>query len=863
MDADRLRRAFLGFFEERDHTVVPSSSLIPHHPTAPLFTNAGMNQFVPYFLGEEPAPYPRAASVQKCVRTADIDVVGTTTRHCTFFEMLGNFSFGDYFKEGAIRLAWKLAVEVLGYDGDRIWATVHDDDDEAEQLWIDAVGLPPERVQRRGDEDNFWEMQKGAPGPCGPNSELYYDRGAEHGAGGGPAHGSEERFLEFWNLVFMEFQRRPDGTLVELPTKNVDTGAGFERNLVLLQGVDSVFDTDVMWAIREEAERLTGCPYGRDERTDVSLRIMTDHARAVSFLVSDGVFPSNEDRGYVLRRLIRRAVRHAHLLGVDKPVTPELVAATVSVMGDAYPDLAASAGFVTEVVGREEERFRETLKTGSVILDEALGELGEGGRLGGDVAFRLHDTYGFPLEVTQEIAAERGVEVDVEAFETAMAEQRRRAKAARRSVGPVAADPAAYRELLDRHGPTEFVGYDRAEAEAEVLAVLPAGDGKVEVFLDRSPFYAEGGGQVGDTGTLRTDRGVLRIIDTTPAVAGLHRHLAEVVEGEVEPGDTGRASIDAERRAHTQRNHTGTHLLHAALRTVLGTQVRQQGSYVGPDRLRFDINHHAPLTPDELAAVEELVNDEVLSNHPVRAFQTTMDEAREMGALMFFGDKYGDIVRVVEAGPRSLELCGGTHEHALGGIGPLKIVSEGSIGSNLRRVEAVTGTASLTRIGSEERTLVRVAELLRSSPDEVYEAVERLLARQRQLDDELKALRSAQARNEAGLLAATAVDGAVVARRDGLGPDQLRDLAVATRDAPGVHTVVLVGSPDGERVSVVGAVAKGRRPTAGELAVAAAKAVGGGGNPKAEDLAVAGGRDPDAIDAAIAVVRHTLGLGGA
>jgi alanyl-tRNA synthetase len=857
MSANELRAAWLEFFGAHGHTAVPSSGLIPHHPTAPLFTNAGMNQFVPYFLGEEPAPYRTAASVQKCVRTGDIEIVGTTTRHLTFFEMLGNFSFGDYFKEKAIELAWELSTEVLGFDGERIWATVHLDDDEAEQIWRDTVGLPAERIQRLGDEDNFWEMQKGHPGPCGPNTELYYDRGPSYGDEGGPAV-NDERYLEFWNLVFMQFNRRPDGTLADLPTKNVDTGAGLDRNLVLLQGVDTVFDTDVLRPLVETAERLTGRRYGGDHTADASLRILADHARAVAFLVSDGVFPSNEGRGYVLRRLIRRAVRHAYLLDVDDLVTPDLLAVTVDVMGEAYPDLAKNQTFVTDVVVREEERFRQTLKAGTNILDTELERVGEGGRLPGSVAFTLHDTHGFPLELTREIAAERSIGVDDEGFAVEMAEQKRRAKEARKAEG-VDADAERYAELLDEFGETDFTGREEYESKARVLAVLDeGGDEQRSIVLDRTPFYAESGGQIGDTGWISSDTGKAEVLDTVLAAPGLHRHVARLVDGEIAPGQEVTASIDVERRDAIRRNHTATHLLHWALRQVLGEHVKQQGSLVAPDRLRFDFSHYEPMTDEQIRAVEDLVNAEVLANHPARHYETSKDYAVEIGAIAFFGEKYGEVVRVLEAGPHSTELCGGTHVRALGDIGPVKIVSESSIGSNLRRLEAISGFGPIDLLRDEEARLARAADVLGVPTDEVVDAAERARAEIKQLRDELKTLRRRAASSQAAELATQASDGTVVARLDGVERDALRDLAVAVRDQPGVRAVVLGSAPPGGGVALVSAVRSESGLHASELIAEAARLVKGGGG-KNPDLAVAGGKDAGALDAALDAARRALG----
>ncbi|HEX2024266.1 MAG TPA: alanine--tRNA ligase [Acidimicrobiales bacterium] len=867
MTADELRRAFTDFFAERGHVRMPSSGLIPHHPAAPLFTNAGMNQFLPYILGEEAPPSPRVTTVQKCVRIRgkhdDIANIGVTWGHLTFFEMLGNFSFGDYFKEQAIPFAWELLTEVCGIDPDRMWVTVHETDDEGAQIWLDAIGLPADRLQRMTD-DNFWEM--GETGPCGPCSEIYFDKGEEFGEGGGPAHGAAARFREIWNLVFMQYDRQPDGSLVDLPMRIIDTGAGLERCLTVLQGVDSAFDTDVLRPIVDAAAAATGRRYGGDPDVDVSLRILADHARSMSFLVSDGVFPSNEDRGYVLRRIIRRAVRHAFGLGVDQPVTPALVDATVGVMGAAYPKLAEDRDFVAGVVAREEERFRQTLRSGSAILDSELAEVAaRGGRLAGDVAFRLHDTFGFPLELTLELAGERGVEVDVDGFTAEMEAQRRRAReaAGAGAAGRDAASLAAYRELVEQFGTTEFTGYVETESTARVLAVLEGGDdGTVEVFLDRTPFYAEAGGQVGDTGTITTETGELAVLDTTSAVPGLHRHTARVVSGRVTAGQEARAAVDAERREAIMRNHTGTHILHGVLREVLGPHVKQAGSLVAPDRLRFDFSHYEALTPEELARIEDIANSRVLANEPVRAYETTRPEAERVGAIAFFGEKYGDVVRVVEAGTKSVELCGGTHVPALGTIGPIKIVSEGSIGANLRRIEAVTGTGSLERIREEENILGRTATLLRVAPPEVPERVERVLDDNRSLAEQLAALRRAQARAQAEAMAAAAVDGVVVSRLpDGTDRKDLETLAAAVRDQPGVRGVVLAAAPPGGGVALVALVRKDSGLVASDLLLDAARTVGGGVG-RSPERAVAGGRDPSRLDEALEQVRKAVAAAG-
>jgi alanyl-tRNA synthetase len=853
--ADELRTAFLAFFEQRGHTVVPSASLIPHDPDL-MFTVAGMVPFKPYFLGEEPAPTPRAVSVQKCLRAggkdSDLEEVGRDLRHLAFFEMLGNFSFGDYFKPEAVALAWEMVTELFGIDPDQLWVTVHHSDDEAHEIWLDGVGVSPDRIQRMG-ADNWWGPPGGPPGPCGPCSEIYVDKGPSFGPDGGPAGGGDERFLEIWNLVFMQHMRDADGTDTDLPRKNIDTGAGMERILSVLQGVDSVFDTDVLAPMVHAAQSVTGRSLGTDDATDVSLRILAEHGRAISFLVGDGVFPSNTGRGYVLRRIIRRAVRHAYLLGVDDVVTPALVAATVDVMGSAYPSLVAQHDFITEVVGREEQNFRRTLRTGLSILDSELDGLADGAELDGAVAFTLHDTHGFPVELTEEISSERGHAVDRAGFDAGMAHQQELAAAARKATG-LGADAQAFADLAEQFGPTEFTGRDETATTARLLGVI----GDVMV-LDRTPFYAESGGQVGDTGSIASATGTAEVIDTTYALPGQHRHHVVVTEGEFIAGQEVTASIDDGRRAAIRRNHTATHLLHWALREVLGDHVKQQGSLVSPERLRFDFSHFEPLTDDQLVAVEDLVNTDVLDNSEARHFETSKDQAAELGAIAFFGDKYGDVVRVLEAGPHSVELCGGTHVSALGDIGAFKIVSESSIGSNIRRVEAITGFGPIERLRADEATLGAAAGLLGVGPDEVVDAVERRIAESKQLRGELRELKRKAAVAIAAELAAGAESGVVVARLDGYDADGLRQVALAVRERSGITAVVLVGTPDNTSVSLVAAADTSAGRNAGELLADAAKAVKGGGGRNA-DVAVAGGKDPAGIDDAIAAARRAAGL---
>ena len=861
--ADGLRRAFVDFFAAREHTVVPSASLIPFDPSI-MFTVAGMVPFKPYFVGEETAPYNRAVSVQKCVRAGgkhnDLDDVGRTKRHLVFFEMLGNFSFGDYFKEKAIPWGWELATEVFGFDGDQLWITVHESDDEAEQIWHDVVGVPMSRIQRLGDKDNFWQM--GDVGPCGPCSEIHIDRGSAFGPDGGPLNDPKgDRFLEFWNLVFMQYNQAGDGSRTRLPRPSIDTGAGFERILTLVQGVDSIWETDLLSPLIDTGRRLSGAEYkigDYEHRPSFSLRVLAEHARSSMMMINDGVFPSNEGRGYVLRRIIRRAVRHAYLLGCEKLVMPSLVETSLGIMKGAYPELATNSDFILGVITREEEKFRATLRNGLTILeDEMAGD--KKSQISGTAAFTLHDTYGFPLELTQEIAGERGVAVDTDGFEREMNQQRERAKNARKND---VADPqrvAAYKSLVDQHGATTFVGYERDAAEGKVLAVLGPfdhedGSSVHEIYLDVSPFYAESGGQVGDTGAIvqgeaSAPTASAQVIDTTFAAPGLRRHLVRITRGSFKVGANVLAAIDAAARASTRRNHTATHVLHWALREVLGDHVKQAGSLVAPDRLRFDFSHYEAVTPAEIRRIEQMANAEVLSNSRVSATEMSKQAATDKGAIAFFGDKYGDTVRVLEAG-HSLELCGGTHVSATGDIGPIKIVSEGSIGSNLRRIEAVTGENAVRYMLDAADALANAAEVLGAKPDGIVAAAQRAVDHAKSLADEVKKLRQAQLGSQANDLAARATNGVLVARVDGLAPADLRDLAISVRSNKGIEAVVLGGVSDSGGVALVAAVAPASGLKAGDLIKDAAKQVGGGGGGKG-DIATAGGKNPAALDDAL------------
>jgi alanyl-tRNA synthetase len=859
MDANQVRDTFLKFFTDRGHVAVASEGLIPHHPLAPLFSNAGMNQFLPYFLGEEDAPYKRAVSSQKCVRVKgkhdDIDQIGRTRRHGTFFEMLGNFSFGDYFKEQAIKWHWELMTEGYGMDPNRIWITVHPTDQEAADIWADVVGIPRERIQQ--DEENFWEM--GDTGPCGPCSEMYYDRGETFGQAGGPIGGDEERYLEFANIVFTGYDRQADGSLKDLPAKNIDQGSGMERILTIVQDVDSFWETDLFRPLIARAEELTGTTYGKDTEDDVSLRIIADHSRSVSFLTSDGVFPSNEDRGYVLRRVTRRLLRHAFKLGAKDDVMPTMVNEVVRIMGTAYPELAKNERFIADVLQREERRFRKTLDAGSKLLEE---ELAKSKVVAGDAAFRLHDTYGFPVELTKEIAAERGGDVDMEGFATAMERQREMARANAKGAADKGLSTETYKELADSAGATNFVGYESEEVDTVVVAVLPVPDtDEVEIFLKETPFYAEQGGQVGDTGYITTDTGAAKVLDTTWALPTLSRHRATVVDGHIEANQEAHAAIDVERRAAIKRNHTGTHVLHWALRKVLGDHVKQAGSLVAPDRLRFDFSHFEAVTEEEIAQIEDLANNEILTDDPVEIVHLSKQAAADAGAIAFFGEKYGETVRMLRAGKNSLELCGGTHVEALGKIGPLKIVSEASIGSNLRRVEAVTGTGALEYFNRQSKALTSAARALKTRPEEVTDAVERTIAKQRELDNEIKSLRATLRKQQATTIAARATNGVYVGRVDQVGANELRELATDVRSQPQITTVALVGTPDGSSVSLVLAT-KDDSVDAGQIIAAAAKTVGGGGG-KGKDFAMAGGRNTAGIDDALAQISAALGVDSA
>ncbi|MDI6713003.1 MAG: alanine--tRNA ligase [Anaerosomatales bacterium] len=867
MKSAEIRESFLQFFEGKGCTRVPSSSLVPDDPSL-LLTSAGMVQFKPVFLGLVDPGYTRATTCQKCARTTDIDIIGTTGRHHSFFEMLGNFSFGDYFKSEACAWAYEYSTQVLGLDPDRLWFSIYEDDDEAEAVWRDEVGVPAERIIRMGAKDNFWSA--GPTGPCGPCSELYYDQGPEVGCGSPDCKpGCDcDRFLEYWNLVFMQFDRQEDGTLVPLPKKNIDTGMGLERVATIMQGVHSNFETDILRGILAVAERVSGVEYGRSAKTDTSLRILTDHARAVTFLIADGVLPSNEGRGYVLRRLLRRAVRHGRLLGVERPFLGELVDETVERMGDAYPEIVEHHDLVKRIVLSEEERFGATLKQGLALLSDEIERTKREGvsTLDGAFAFMLHDTYGFPFELTAEIAGESGLAVDHEAFERNMAEQRERARAAVQDES-WSGISAAFAEIGKELGGVEFVGYQRDEHDATVAGIVVGGErvGRIaagteaEVVLDATPFYGEQGGQVGDTGVIEADGARFVVRDTKIPAPGVISHVGVLERGTLAVGDRVHAAIDVARRERIRRNHTATHILHWALRVVLGEHVRQSGSLVAPDRLRFDFTHFEAPGADALEKIERLVNAKIMENHPVRNYETSLAAAREMGVTALFGEKYGEIVRVLEVGSFSKELCGGTHVGRTSEIGFLKIVSEGSVGANLRRIEAVTSFDALEFVYREEAVLGELERTLKARVHELPAKVEALLARVREA--EARARSAATRSVDATAVPEIRAGGGYrvrIGRVDGLDAEALRTLADELRTTS--DAVFLASVKDGAVLLVAAgtdaAVASGF--DAGALVREAARAVGGGGGGKPA-FAQAGGKDASAVDAALDAVKAALG----
>src|SRR4051794_25461262 len=877
MTSDEIRERFLSFFESRDHKRLPSASLVPaEHDPSVLLTTAGMHPLKPYFQGRERPPHHRLTSCQKCFRTPDIDVVGTTARHLTFFEMLGNFSMGDYFKEGAVEFAWELSLQGFGFDPERIWVTVFEGDEElglgldeeAVEAWL-KIGVPRERIVGCNREENFW--QAGPLGPCGPCSELYLDRGLDWGKPDDLPGGENERFLEYWNLVFMQYEQDPVNVLTPLPAQNIDTGLGLNRLACILQGTDSVFETDQFQPLIALGEELSGKRYGAEFPIDRALRVLADHTRGMSFLVADGVVPSNEDRGYVLRRLMRRAIVQGRQIGIPQGFLPRYAAVVRDTMGAAYPELLEHAETIDMWLATEEETFNRTLEQGLRMLDDVIARARDRGDegIGADEAFRLHDTYGFPFDLTLELAAEQGLGVDSRGFEELMEQQRARARASAGRESEVDAREKLRVFASSAGAPSVFTGYETTE-QATAVAAVTLQDGKVLAKLVESPFYATGGGQVHDSGSVECEQGDCRahVVD----VVRLGDDQALVLEpdfGELHDGERVIARVDGAARRATECNHTATHLLHAALRERLGTHVRQAGSYVGPDKLRFDFTHGAPLSEDDVRVVEDRVNEWVLANQPVRALTTTLDEARSLGAMALFGEKYGDVVRMVEVGDGSWsrELCGGTHVRATAEIGVFKITTETSSAANVRRIEAVTGPVGVELLRRHDRVLHDAAVALRTQPEAVAEVAADRERKRRELEKQLKAgVPAAQESVRADDIEHIGDVPVVIQAADSVDPKALPDIADRIKGQLGDPGVVVLGVPGEGRVSQLVAATPGaieRGVKAGAVVKVAAAAVGGGGGGR-DNMAQAGGRQPeklpDALAAARAEIERALGV---
>ncbi len=865
----------MNFFEERGHQVVPSAPLVPESDPTLLFTNAGMVPFKRVFLGEEDRGYKRATSSQKCMRVSgkhnDLENVGRTPRHHTFFEMLGNFSFGDYFKEDAIAYSWAFLTETLGIPGDRLVASVFREDDESYTIWCDRVGLPEEKIFRLDEEENFWSM--GDTGPCGPCSEIHYDYGEIPGVANDDPSSDSGRFLEIWNLVFMQFNRDGDGVMEPLPKPCVDTGAGLERLAAVLQGVRSNYDTDLFRGILESAQACAGVRLGIDDDKDVSLRVVADHVRAVSFLLADGVLPSNEGRGYVLRRILRRAARHGVLLGIEEPFLHTVSGAVVDEMGEAYPELEARRTYIAERIRREEERFLETLSKGLTLLEDEVQRLRGAGRdtLAGDVVFRLYDTFGFPVDLTEDILRGESMYLDQGGFDVAMEAQRERARAAWKGSGDERIGPV-YNELAARLE-TRFTGYQEPSITAPILGLISEGGAvdevnegeRVEVVAEKTPFYPEGGGQVGDRGVIVTESGEIEIEDTARRLPGLIVHRGRVRVGQVRVDQAAELRVDSVHRGGAMRHHSGTHVLHAALREVLGPNATQRGSLVTPVRLRFDFSHDAPVTPEELERIEDLSNQWIAENAEARVETLPYREAIDAGAVAMFGEKYGDEVRVVSFGEFSKELCGGTHTGASGDIGVLKVVSEGGVAAGVRRIEALTGREALARWRRDEHHLARSAALLRAPAEELEERITKLLEERRGLERELEELRARQRVETSGDLAGQSEEiGGVrvlLKRVEGVAGKGLRELVDQLRDKLGSGVVLLAAPGDGKVALALGVTPDlVERFPAKDLIRDAVTHVGGNGGGR-PDFAQAGGPDVEGVDAAFAAVRDAIAAG--
>ena len=890
MESAEIRSRWLRFFESDNrqgltHTVVPSASLIADDPNL-LLVNAGMVPFKPFFLGEVTPPYKRATSVQKCVRTLDIDEVGKTTRHASFFQMCGNFSFGDYFKEGAIALAWELLTRPIadggyGFPEEKLWVTVYLDDDEAADIWHKQIGVPKERIQRRDMADNFWSM--GVPGPCGPCSEIYYDRGPAYGADGGPI-ADENRYLEIWNLVFMQNERGAGGgkdsypILGELPAKSIDTGLGLERTAALLQGVENIYEIDTTIMILNRASELTGVKYGSSEKSDISLRVIADHARTSAMLIGDGVTPGNEGRGYVLRRMMRRTIRNMRLLGSMDPIMSELTISAIAAMGPQYPELVADKKRILSVSVSEEESFLQTLKSGTQIFDLASVALKKSKAtiLPGDEVFKLHDTYGFPFDLTLEMAREEGLEVDEDGFRRLMKEQKDRAKADARAKKSGHTDVSVYKAIADKSGKGEFIGYTHQSSESKLTGIVVDGVGvssasegeDVELTLNRTPFYSEGGGQLADGGRITLSSGaVVEIEDVQSPVPGLSVHRGRVISGSIEVGSDALAEIDIERRHAISRAHTATHMVHKVFREILGETATQAGSENSPGRFRFDFPATGSVPVSVLNDVESRVNTLLLDNLEVIAESMSQAKAKELGAMALFGEKYGDVVRVVSVGDWARELCGGTHVERSGQLGVIKLLSESSIGAGVRRVEALVGVDAYKFLAREHVLLNSLTDLIKGArTEELPERISELLNKMKDIEKELASVRSAQALSQVGELAKSAlvINGisfisSVMA--DGVSGDDLRKIAIDLRTREAQSVVALISANEGKPVLVV-ATSEGARSAgvkAGALVRIGSTILGGGGGGK-DDFAQGGGIDASkSLDALAAISKALIG----
>ena len=868
---NQLRKMFLEFFESKGHLALKSFSLVPHNDKSLLLINSGMAPLKPYFTGQEIPPRRRVTTCQKCIRTGDIENVGKTARHGTFFEMLGNFSFGDYFKEEAIQWTWEFLTDVVGLDPDRLYPSVYVDDDEAFEIWNKKIGIPAERIFKFGKEDNFWEH---GSGPCGPCSEVYYDRGEKYGCGKPDCTvGCDcDRYMEIWNDVFTQFDNDGNGNYTELEQKNIDTGMGLERLASVVQDVDSIFDVDTIKALRDHVCRLADVEYGKEYNSDVSIRVITDHIRSVTFMISDGIMPSNEGRGYVLRRLLRRACRHGRLLGIEKGFLPELAKTVIEGSKDGYPELEEKREFILKVISKEEEQFNKTIDQGLGILSDMIEKMEADGSktLGGEDAFRLYDTYGFPLDLTKEILEEKGMDADEEGFRKCMEVQRKKARDAREVTNYMGADVTVY-ESIDPGITSTFVGYDRLShesgvtvltTETEIVDALSDGE-KGTIFVQETPFYATSGGQEADTGYIRTAEGEFRVEDTVKLLGGKIGHVGVMTKGMIKTGDKVTLEVDAKKRALSARNHSATHLLQKALRTVLGTHVEQAGSSVNEDRLRFDFTHFSAMTPEELKKVEDIVNEKIAAALPVVVKNMPIEEAKKTGAQALFGEKYGDIVRVVNMGDFSIEFCGGTHVQNTSEITAFKIISETGVAAGVRRIEALTSEGLMKYYDELEEKLKNAAHLLKATPDNLADKITHLISENKALHSEVESLKSRMAQDAVGdvMDQVKEVKGVklLAAEVDGVDMNGLRDLGDRLKEKLGDGVVVLASANDG-KVSLMatatdGAMKKGAH--AGNLVKGIAGCVGGGGGGR-PNMAQAGGKNPAGIRDALEKAAEVL-----